>query len=102
MGNGSKAICLLSQGAACLCRGKDNIFFHIAHKISKKSSKSLKKKQIRHQLEVKSCIFFKKSSDWSDSSQFGQFGQFGRICNPPALNISICNAIIAIITDLKS
>ena len=30
---------------------------------------------------------------------FSLSSQFGRICNPTALNISICNAIIA---DLKS
>ena len=41
-------------------RSKDNIFFYTEHKILKKYSKTLKKKQIRILLNVKSCIFCQK------------------------------------------
>jgi len=79
-------------------RSKDNIFFHTEHKISKKYSKTLKKKQIRLLLNVKSCIFCQKVV-WlvRQSSQRVDIEinrQFGWICNPTALIISICNAII--------
>ena len=78
-------------------RSKDNIFFYTEHKILKKYSKTLKKKQIRILLNVKSCIFCQKVVGLvRQSSQRVDIGssQFGWICNPTALIISICNAII--------